>query len=169
MNSEGSDWKEKYLELLTNYLKDENEISLYHVSLLGREMIENGILPEEVVEEVLLPAERHLAARSPGHLLQPPFERLRGVDVHHELLLLLGDLREVEAGQLRLNRARSRDGRRRALPISRSAGGGGQVEPGSQHHACGQRRDRDRAEGQPAPGGCRHSHGCVISFALPLS
>ena len=86
-------------------------------------------LPEEMVEEILLPAERHLAARPPGRLLQPPLERLRGVDVHHELLLLLGDLREIEAGQLRLGRSRSGCRRRRALPIGRGAGGGGQVEP----------------------------------------
>lgn len=46
-------WKEMYLELLTNYLKDENELSLYRVSLLGKEMIENGISPEEVLESHL--------------------------------------------------------------------------------------------------------------------
>lgn len=49
-NWTSTNWKETYLELLNNYINDENELSLYRVSMLGKEMVEMGVCPEEVVE-----------------------------------------------------------------------------------------------------------------------
>lgn len=40
----------KYKELLRDYLESPEEIDLYYVSLLGKEFIQKGIGPEEIVE-----------------------------------------------------------------------------------------------------------------------
>lgn len=43
-------WKEEYVKVIEEYLKDENEFSLYSASLLGKELIEQGVSPDEVIE-----------------------------------------------------------------------------------------------------------------------
>jgi hypothetical protein len=40
----------EYKELLRNYLESPEEIDLYNVSLLGKEFIQKGIGPEDIIE-----------------------------------------------------------------------------------------------------------------------
>lgn len=40
----------EYRELLKDYLESPEEIDLYHVSLLGKEFIQKGIGPEDIIE-----------------------------------------------------------------------------------------------------------------------